>query len=243
MAKTIVITGAGSGLGRALARRLGEDGAQLFLMGRTAGKLEAVAAEIPGARAVVCQVGDPASVAAAFAEVARHAPRLDALINNAGLFQPAMIAEASDAHIRELIESNLIGAIHCSRAALAMMGRGGHILSIGSETVAVRVAMLALYQTAKAGLERFMETLDQEAVPLGVRTTMVRAGKMYEPAMDSPFDPELYGRFVEENARLGLNKSRDPLSHYNSVAQAIAPLLALPDDVNIRHLSLEGRFA
>jgi NAD(P)-dependent dehydrogenase (short-subunit alcohol dehydrogenase family) len=242
MEKAIIITGAGSGLGRSLARRLAGYGNTLFLIGRDVRKLEAVANELEGARAISCDVGDPASVADAFEEVARYTPRVDVLINNAGLFQPAMIAEASDAHIRDLVNVNLNGAIFCSRAAIPLMKSGSHILSIGSETVVVPVAMLAIYQASKAGLERFMQTLAQEVEPLGIRTTMVRAGKMYEEEMEVPYSPELYQRFAEENRKLGLDQSKQPISHYASVAAAIAPLLELPDHVNVRHVSLEGRF-
>ncbi|MFA7602912.1 MAG: SDR family oxidoreductase [Novosphingobium sp.] len=242
MNRSIVITGAGSGLGRALARKLAGNGNALFLMGRNIAKLEKVAQEIGGARAVGCDVGDPASVAAAFGEVARHTQRLDVLINNAGLFEPAMIAEASDGHIRALLDTNLAGPIYCSRAAIPLMAKGSHIIAIGSETITVPVAMLALYQTGKAGLERFMQTLNQEMAPKGIRVTMVRAGKMYEPEMASPFPAELYQRFVEENARIGLQQSTQPLSRYDSVAQAIAPLLELPDEVNCPLILLEGRF-
>lgn len=243
MGKSVVITGAGSGLGRALARRLARDGNRLFLLGRNGEKLGALARELPGARAVVCDVADPGSVGAAFSQVAEDAPRLDVLINNAGLFEPAMIDEASDAHIRSILETNLAGAIYCARAAIPLMGKGSHIVGIGSETVVVPVAMLALYQASKAGLERFSQTLNQEVAPLGIRVTMVRAGKMFEPDMNMPYAPDLYQRFAEENLKLGIKPGAQALSHYDSVAAAIAPLLDLPADVNVPLIVLEGRFA
>lgn len=241
MGRSVVITGGGSGLGRALARRLAGNGNTLFLMGRSLEKLELLAQELPDARAIACDVADPASVAAAFSEVADHAPRLDVLVNNAGLFEPAMIAEASDAHIRSILDTNLTGPVLCSRAALAMMGRGSHILNIGSETVVVPVAMLGLYQSSKAGLERFSKTLDQEAAPLGIRVTMVRAGKMYEMAMGMPYSAGLHQRFVEENLKIGLEQSKQPISHYNSVAETIVLLLDLPADVTVPEIMLAGR--
>lgn len=243
MGKTVVITGAGSGLGRALARALSGLGNTLFLMSRNAEKLAKVASELPDARAIACDITDSGSVAAAFAQLSDHAPRLDVLINNAGLFQPAMIAEASDRHIRDILDTNLTGPILCSRAALPMMGKGGQIICIGSETVVVPVAMLALYQTSKAGLERFAQSLDQEVGPQGIRVTLVRAGKMFEPDMEAPFAPELYQRFAEENLKIGRQPTGQALSHYDSVAATIAPLLDLPPDVNVPHISIEGRFA
>jgi NAD(P)-dependent dehydrogenase (short-subunit alcohol dehydrogenase family) len=243
MGRSIVITGAGSGLGRALARRLAGEGDTQFLMGRSREKLERAARELPDARAIACDVTEPRSVAAAFAEVAEQRQRLDVLINNAGVFEPSRIDQASDAHIRSLLDTNLAGPVYCSRAALAMMGEGSHIINIGSETVVVPVAMLGLYQSAKAGLERFSKTLDQEAAPLGIRVTLVRAGKMFEPGMELTFAPELHQQFVEENLKIGAQPSSKALSHYASVAATIAALLDLPGDVNVPEIMLEGRDA
>lgn len=243
MGKSIVITGAGSGLGRALARRFAGQGHKLFLMGRDAEKLASVAQELAAARAVACDVTDPRSVEAAFAQVAQGSPRLDVLINNAGLFQPSLIGDASDSHIRSILDTNLAGPIYCSRAALRMMGKGSQIINISSETVVVPVAMLALYQSSKAGLERFSRTLDQEAAPRGIRVTLARAGKMYEPGMEAPYSAELYEQFVEENRKIGGGPAGKAVSHYDSAAATIATLLDLPDDLNVPDITLEGRHA
>lgn len=243
MGKSIIITGAGSGLGRALARQLSGKGHTLFLMGRTATKLEKLANELPDSRVVVCDVSDPDSVDQAFASVAEQAGHIDVLINNAGLFQPSLIAEASNKHIASILGINLAGSIYCARAAIPLMQKGSHILSIGSETVVIPIAMLALYQSSKAGLERFSQTLAQEVAPLGIRVTMVRAGKMYEQDMQSPFEPEVAMKFAEENRKLGIVSGADPVSQYSSAAQTIAMLLDTPADINIPHITLEGRFA
>ena len=86
MGKTIIITGAGDGLGRALARRFARDGETVILLGRTLSKLEAVAAELgEGHLALQCDVGDPDSVRAAFAQIATRHPKVDVLINNASV--------------------------------------------------------------------------------------------------------------------------------------------------------------
>jgi len=89
-AKTVVITGAGSGLGRALARRFAADGERLLLLGRTRSKIEAVAEELgQRATAVECDVASPDSVRKAFAAIAERHPKIDVLINNAAVFAPA----------------------------------------------------------------------------------------------------------------------------------------------------------
>ena len=242
MGKVIVITGGGSGLGRALARRLASDGHTLALLGRQLPKIEAVTAELAnGALAVTCDISDPSSVDAAFQHLADQFGQIDALVNNAGVFEPFMIADASATQIRTLLDTNLAGPILCSRAALPLFGRGGHIINIGSETVVIPVAMLSLYQTAKAGLERFSRTMSQELAPRGIRVTMVRAGKMYEPGMPAPFAPETARRFAEENLKIGVDTRTAAISQFSSIASVIAPLLDLPDDVNIPEITFEGR--
>lgn len=242
MAKTIVITGAGSGLGRAMARRLAADGHRLFLLGRTQAKIEAVAGELgDDAHAIVCDVADPQSVDAAFAEIGRRTSRIDVLINNAGVYAPFFIKDASNAQIRAALDTNLAGPIYCSRAAIPMLVRGSHIISIGSETVVVPIAMHALYQSSKAGLERFSKTLNQELAPEGIRVTLVRASAMIDEDMTLTVDPEMHRRFAEENLKLGVDHRTKPISHFNSVAELIPQLISLPEDLNVPEIMLEAR--
>jgi NAD(P)-dependent dehydrogenase (short-subunit alcohol dehydrogenase family) len=155
MSRVIVITGAGAGLGRALARRFAADGDSVVLLGRTRSKVEQVASELGGrALALECDVGSADSVRSAFAAIAARHPRIDVLINNAGVYQPFLIAEATDQQIVQSVTTNLLGPIFCSRAAIALMGRGGHILNVTSESVGMRFPHLVMYQTSKAGMER-----------------------------------------------------------------------------------------
>src|SRR5689334_19572268 len=100
MAKVIVVTGAGSGLGRALARSFHRDGDIVFLLGRTASKLEKVAGELgERATAIACDIGNPQDVRAAFAQIAQSHATIDVLINNAAMIDYTTLAAASDAHI------------------------------------------------------------------------------------------------------------------------------------------------
>lgn len=244
MGKIIVITGAGAGLGRAIARRLAADGHELFLLGRTLAKLETAAAEFGAlAHPILCDVADPDSVDRAFAEIASRVSRIDVLINNAGTFEPFSIREATNAQIASILNTNLAGPVYCSRAALPLMGKGSQILNIGSETVVVTAAMLALYQSSKAGLERFSKSLQQEVEPAGIRVTLIRAGKMFGPDMGFSMDPETARRFAEESLRLGIDNRKSALSQFASVAELIPPLLAMPEDIHIAEMMLEARRA
>lgn len=242
MQKTIVITGGGAGLGLAMARRLAADGHRLILLGRTLDKVVAAAEGLGGgAMGIRCDVADPASVDAAFAEIAAHAPKIDVLINNAGVFAPFFLAEATNQQIADALGTNLAGPMYCSRAALAMMERGAQILCIGSETVEVTAAMLGAYQATKAGLERFCRTLDQEVGPQGIRVTLIRAGKMYGPEMSFAMSPEVARRFAEESLKLGIDNRKAAISLFTSVAEVIPGLLSLPEDVAVPEIMLAGR--
>lgn len=117
MSKVIVITGAGSGLGRALAIHFAGRGDEVVLMGRRLPKIQAVADQIgERALAVRCDVASPDSVRSAFTATAARYGKVDVLINNAGVFTPSPMRDASDALILETINTNLTGAVLCSRS-------------------------------------------------------------------------------------------------------------------------------
>ncbi|RZM18610.1 MAG: SDR family oxidoreductase, partial [Sphingomonas sp.] len=140
MAKTIVITGAGDGLGRALARRFAADGETVILLGRTLSKVKAVADEIGAPHvAIQCDVADPDAVRSVFATIAESYPKIDVLINNAGVYEPFTLADARDDQILNQISINLAGPVFCARAALPLLRGGGHIINVTSESVALQM--------------------------------------------------------------------------------------------------------
>lgn len=242
MSKTIVITGAGLGLGRAMARRLAQDGHRLVLLGRTLAKVEAVAQEIGNdAWAASCDVGDADSVAATFAAIAAREPRIDVMINNAAVYEPLMIEDATEAKIAETLDTNLAGTIRCSQAAVAQMEKGGHVINISTRTVVAPAVMLALYQTSKAGLERFTKTLREEVAERGIRVTMIRAAGMMEEGMNWTISPETARRFQEERAKRGIGTGEAGVSQFASVAGLLPWLIGLPGDVDVTELMLEAR--
>jgi meso-butanediol dehydrogenase/(S,S)-butanediol dehydrogenase/diacetyl reductase len=244
MSKTIVITGAGSGLGRELARRFVSEGETVVVLGRTLSKLEALAAEL-GDRcmAVGCDVARPDQVKAAFAAIAECHGQIDVLINNAAIFQPATVAEASDEHIVNTINTNLTGAVLCARSVIPLLRAGGQIINVTSESVDLPFAMLTLYQSSKAGLEQFTLCLRRELKPTGIRVTSVRAGQMVGEGASLDADPATIGRFFEACAKNGINLMEGPVSTYTSVTQVFRSLLDLPPDVQVAHVSLHARAA
>lgn len=242
MSKTIVITGAGIGLGRALARRFAADGDHVVLLGRTLSKVQAAAREIGDrAIAVACDVASPDSVKAAFAEIGQHHQRIDVLINNAALFEPFLVAEATDGQIMNTLATNLAGPILCTRSAIPMMGRGSHIINVSSESVELPFPHLSLYQCSKAGLERFTLSLHRELEPNGIRVTIVRAGQMMEAGKVWNADPAAQMRFAKAAMEAGLNLRERPITQFTSVTNVFRSLIDLPDDLHSVTVTLHAR--
>lgn len=240
--KTVVITGAGIGLGRAIARRLAKDGDTVVLLGRTLSKVQALAEELGApALAVECDVASPDSVRKAFAEIAATHPKIDVLINNAGVYEPFHVEKATDEQITGIVNINLLGPIFCSRAAIPMMERGGYIINVSSDSVGNDLPMMSLYQASKAGLERFTSTLFKELKPAGIRVTTVRAGPMYEEGKGSAWDMEVAMQFHQECMARGIDLVKQGISHVDSVALVFRALIDLPPDVQIPTSHIEGR--
>jgi len=241
--KVVVITGAGLGLGRALARRFASEGETVILLGRTLSKVQAVADELGAPHfAVECDVQSPDSVRKAFSEIAEKHPKIDVLINNAAVYEPFMVADATDEQIISPIMTNLAGPIFACRSAIPMMGPGGHIINVSSESVSVEFAMLSLYQSSKAGMERFSRTLGRELEPSGIRVTIARAGPMYEEGKGSNWDPAIAAQFYQNNVAVGLDMMKRPVSHNNNVTGVFRALLDLPPDVQVHEVYIGARY-
>jgi meso-butanediol dehydrogenase / (S,S)-butanediol dehydrogenase / diacetyl reductase len=243
VAKTIVITGAGDGLGRALARRFARDGETVILLGRTKAKVDAVAEELGEPHlAIQCDIGDPDSVREAFATIAKTHPSIDVLINNAGIFEPFTIRAVTDEQIGAMVGANLLGPIHCMRAALDLLGGGGHVINVTSESVRVKFPMLWLYEATKAAVEHLSESIGRDLEAEGIRTTVVRAGQMMdETKTGSSWPQEVAMQFYQECAKVGIHLRERPISHYNSTTDAFRAVIDSPPDVNIPFVALSAR--
>lgn len=242
MGRTIVITGAGDGLGRALARRFARDGETVILLGRTLAKVEAVAAELGAPHfALACDIADPDQVRKAFATIAGRFAHIDALINNAGVFMPFTLAEATDHQVRDLIDINIAGTVFCSREALPLLRGGGHIINVTSESSALKMPMMSLYAGTKHAVELMSEMWASELEDERVRVTVVRAGQMYDETKTAPpWPPELALRFGKATAKVGINLRERGLSHYNSAVEVFRAVLDTPPDIHIGIVTLNA---
>jgi meso-butanediol dehydrogenase / (S,S)-butanediol dehydrogenase / diacetyl reductase len=247
VAKTIVITGAGDGLGRALARRFARDGETVILLGRTLSKVQAVADELGApALAIQCDIADGNSVRAAFAEVAKAHPKIDVLINNAGIYWPFTLAEATDELVESLTSININGTIFCAREALPLFqganDGGGLIVNVTSESAVLKTPMMWLYASTKQAVELIGEMWARELEPHGVRVTTVRAGQMFDETKTSaPWPVEVSMRFGAAAAAAGINLREKGTSHYDSVTDAFRAILDMPRDAHLNLVAINGR--
>ena len=240
--KVIVITGANGGLGRALAQRFAGEGEQVVLLGRSLAKVQEVATAIgANATAVACEVTAPDSVRAAFAEIAAIFPKIDVLINNAAIFDPFLIEEATDDQIMTGILTNLGGPMLCSRSAIPMLNSGGMIINLSSESVDLPFPHLLVYQSTKAGLERFSKGLHLELEGQGIRVTTVRAGQMTGPGQSAVMDPEAGMRFFQECIKRGFNPMERGITQYESTTGLFRYLIDLPADMHIDIATYQAR--
>lgn len=244
--RVIVITGANGGLGRALAQRFVREGEKVVLMGRSLDKVVEVAGICDlsnGGEAlpVACDVSSADSVRAAFAEVAAAHSGIDVLINNAGLFQPFVIAEATDAQIMDAIMANFAGSVFCARSAIPMMQRGSLIINVSSESVTVPLAHLLMYQSTKAALERFSMGLGEELEDSGIRTCIVRAGQMMGPGMSATMEPVAAGRMHQACLKRGIDLRQRGITTYDSATQVFHDVVNLPQDLHIDIVSMHSR--
>ena len=137
MQKTIIVTGAGSGIGSATANAFLDDGYRVGFLGRRATTLEAAANGHKNALLLPCDVADPADVDAAFATAISSWGRLDVLFNNAGIGSPPASVDETDVDVwMNVVAINLTGSFLCARAAFAQMRsqspQGGRIINNGS---------------------------------------------------------------------------------------------------------------
>lgn len=175
--RTVLITGAGSGLGEAMARRLAENRWRVLVTDRDSDRAGRVAASLPGTghSAMALDVTDDAAWGAVDARVEAEFGSLDALINNAGVATGGMLGETPLEDWQWVLDINLMGVV---RGCHHLVGRFrkqrcGHIINVASWAGLAGAPAIAAYGTAKAGVVAFSEMLRAELAPAGVDVSVL----------------------------------------------------------------------
>jgi NAD(P)-dependent dehydrogenase (short-subunit alcohol dehydrogenase family) len=177
--RVVVVTGASSGIGLAVAELAHERGAEVVLLARRAELLGEVTSRLgKRATAIVTDVSDPDSVRAAFAQIDGAFGRVDVLANVSGVMRYRRLEENSDDDIGAVLGASLLGTIYASRAAVPLLraAGGGDILNFGSEVTHLYLPGSSIYSAAKAGIARFSDVLGRELRPDGIRVTEIVVG-------------------------------------------------------------------
>ena len=175
---TVLVTGAGGGLGRALALRFAQAGSNIVALDKDATGIESLRAGIEGrggqCLALPCDVTDAEACARAIAAGVERFGRLDVLVNNAGMSQRSGFAATDLAVIRRVMDVNFYGAVHCTKAALPhLLAARGLIVAVSSVAGYTPLIARTGYAASKHAMHGLFESLRTEVEPQGVDVMMV----------------------------------------------------------------------
>ncbi len=215
--KVAIVMGGASGIGMAIAERLAKSGAIVFLTGRRAPEVEAVAGKIGhDARGLVADASDPEDIERVIATVVAERGRIDALVFNAGMMEPADLEVTTSEHFDQHFAVNVRGALFAMREAAARMPAGSAALFLGSTADVKGVPPYGTYAATKAALRSYVRGWTVELAPRGIRVNLLSPG---------PTDTIMMATLPEE-MRAGI-VSQIPLARMARVEEVAAAALFL----------------
>ena len=236
--KVAVVTGAGSGIGRAVSLHLARAGYEVVLAGRRADKLEETRA-LGGDLAarlhpVATDVADEASVNALFAEVSRRFGRLDVLFNNAGRGGPPVPIEDLPTDVwRDIVNINLTGMFLCAQAAYRLMKeqrpRGGRIINNGSISAEVPRPDSAPYTSTKHAITGLTKSISLDGRNYDIACGQIDIGNAHT---------ELTAKMSQGVKQANGEVRVEPMIDVAHVAEAVVHMAALPLDANVQFMTL-----
>ena len=176
--RVALITGAAQGIGAACARRFAADGARVVLVDIDTARGEALASEL-GGLFVCADVGDAAAVQRAVDAALAWGGRIDALVNNAGIFKAAPFLEVSEADFDEVLRINLKGAFLMGQAvarAMVAVGTRGAIVNMSSVNGVMAIPSIASYNVSKGGINQLTRVMALALADHGIRVNAVAPG-------------------------------------------------------------------
>jgi NADP-dependent 3-hydroxy acid dehydrogenase YdfG len=226
--KVALVTGAGRGIGRAIALAFAAEGAAAVLVARSRADLAAVAAEIRErngrALAIPTDVTQDGAVEAVIEQTLTDLGRLDVLVTSAGTAAFGAVADSKPADWDTMLALNLRAVMVCCRAVLPAMlrQRSGTILNVGSIASKRALPGSAVYTATKTAVDAFSRVLAEELRPHGVRVGVLVAGAVDTPLWDS----------------MGASPPREKMLRPEDVARAAVLMATLPPHASLEELTL-----
>ena len=226
MTRTHVLTGAGSGIGAALARALHARGDHLVLLARDEARAESLREAFPGSSTVVADLADPTRLE----EVLRTAPlpdRVDSLVHVAGVVDLNPVADLPLSQLREQVDVNLVAPAVLTRACLPALRRGpGVVVFVNSSAGLQASAGWGAYAASKFGLRALADSLRAEELDAGVRVTTVFPSRTATPMQEKVHEQE--GRVYDPRRWI----------HPDTVTATILHVLDLTPDATIPEVTV-----
>ena len=215
---TILITGGGSGIGRALAEAFHARGNQVVIAGRRQASLDEVAAANPGMRTAALDIGDADSIRQVAGQLAREAPALNAVIHNAGIMRTERLRDGDVTDAEATVATNLLGPIRLTAALLpALLAQPrATILTVSSGLAFVPLALNPTYCATKAAIHSYTQSLRYQ-----LKDTAVQVIELAPPYVQTALTGE----------RQASDPAAMPLKDY--IAETMALLEAHPDAAEI----------
>jgi len=229
--KIALVTGAGSGIGRAVARALAREGWTLALLGRREAALRQT---LEDALYLPTDVSDEAQVDAAFATLKQQFGRLDLLFNNAGISAPAVpIDELSVSQWRAVVDTNLTGSFLCARAAFALMKaqdpRGGRIINNGSISAHTPRPNTVPYTATKHAVSGLTKSLSLDG-----RAFDIAAGQIDIGNAATEMTEKMTRGMLQANGQIAV----EPRMDVEDVARAVVYMAGLPLSANVQSITV-----
>jgi len=232
--KVALVTGAGSGIGRAAALRLSGAGYRVVIAGRRAAELEKTASQGESMLAVPTDIGDPEAVKALFAKTKEAFGRLDVLFNNAGMGTPAVpMEEITYAQWSAVVAVNLTGAFLCAQEAMRMMKaqdpQGGRIINNGSISAQTPRPNSAPYTATKHAITGLTKSIALDGRPFNIACGQIDIGNAAT---------EMTERMKQGVPQANGTMMVEPRMDVQHVADAVLHMANLPLDANILTMTI-----
>jgi len=230
--RVALVTGGSRGIGRAIAEELAARGAAVAVAARTA-------SDAGGVMGIPTDITDYAAVQAFVARASSALGPPDIVVNNAAVSPLGLIEDTDPADWRRTIETNLLGAIHVTRAALDRMlpRRTGHVVNITSDSSRLPRPYLATYCATKAALNALTDAIRHEVGERGIRVTLVEVGGTRDTGFADGWNGELFTEAMAAWQQKGMGLSGPPLVPAD-IARAVAYVVDQPPGVGVDEIAV-----